>query len=182
MATTHLAQKLYDKTKLDAGVWRADLRSWVAKSAEYGFRYRGSSETALWEMARQHLRHKIPDYCDWIDKEARRVSPSKLRVDSVEQCTGAVISYSRQIRAMTMEMHARLAKLERPVDLGHWEDVDEKAILARGNFLLRSLGLDVRRSIPSRLNHVVADNPWFFAALSVISILISMASFFVAMR
>lgn len=81
---------------------------------------------------------------------------------------------------MAADMHKRLAQLDRKVDLGNWEGIDDTAIVARGGALLRSFGLDMRRSVPSRLNHLVSDHPWFSATLSVLAILISLASLIVA--
>lgn len=64
MATTHLAQKLQDKTRLDAEAWRTDIGNWAAESAENGFCYEGSSQDHLWTMARDQLKQSIPAYFD----------------------------------------------------------------------------------------------------------------------
>jgi len=182
MTTTHLAQKLYDKSRLDADAWRKDLGNWVAISAESDLSYGGSAQDHLWALARDHLKQTIPAYFDCVDEEARHVSPSRLRAESVEQCVGAIVSHARQVRSMAADMHKRLAHLDRAVDLGRWDGFDDKSIVARGDALLRSLGLGTRRSVPSRLNHLVSDHPWFFvAAMSLISLLIGLASFVAGM-
>lgn len=176
MATTPLAQRLYDKTNTDLSEFRAELAEWSLRRVGEGMAYSGSIVDAFWQHCRIHLDQKVAEYFEWIEKESRDLSPSSLRRDSADQCVGAVISYSRQVRRTAAEQNRILQHLETGVDNGRWDGVDEEFIRTRGTRLLDALGVGPGTKWTERLNHLVKDHLWFFSVVSILAFLISLAS------
>lgn len=174
MATTPLAQRLYDKTKADFSTFRGELTEWSVKQISSGLTYGGTIVDMLWQNCRTHLERKVAEYFEWIEKESRDINPSSLKRDSIDQCVGAVIGYSRQVRQTAVEKNRVLQHLGKGVDLGRWEEVDDAAIAARGKKLLGALGIGPTAKWSARLNHLVNDHAWFFGP-GIISFLISIA-------
>jgi hypothetical protein len=173
METTPLAQRLYDKASADASSFRDEIAQWQMKQANSGFVYSGSATDAFWQNCQDHLRGRIASYFEWIEIEARKSSPSTSRRDAIEQCVGAVITYASNVRRVAVEKHRVMAKLDGPVDLGRWDDIDAQAINSRGANLIAALGLGRDAKRTERLNHLVKDHPWFFNLLSVLSFAMS---------
>ena len=173
MATTPLAQRLYDKVRADESSFRNEVAVWHQRQIESGFAYGGSAVDVFWQVSRNHLRTQVAAYFEWIEKEARDVYPSALRRESIEQCVGAVVNYGRVIRRIAVEKHRIMARLTDGDDLGRWDGVDDHSIADRGAKLTAALGLGKGARISERLNHLVNDHPWFFSLLSICSFVMS---------
>ncbi len=177
MSMTPLAQRLFDKTKADGREFRDEIVSWRMNDGSNGFPYSGSTIDIFWQKHLQHLEHKISEHFEWIERESALISPTSLRRSSIEQCVGALVAYSRQVRNSAMELNRRWEGLSEPIDRGHWNDVDEKFIVRRGERLTMALGLGSGASWSSRLNHLGKDHPWFFNLLTLAAFALSVAAF-----
>jgi hypothetical protein len=141
MAMTPLAQRLHDKTKADLRSFREVNVNWFSNHVGEHCVYDGSIIDIFWQKQRLHLELKIAEYFEWIEREAQMVSHASLRLDSVTQCIGAVVSYGRQVRKTALDLNARWQSLNEPIDLGNWHDVDDAYIMRRGARLTKAMGL-----------------------------------------
>ena len=177
-----MAQRMHDKTKSDLQIFREEIVLWYSSRVDENNVYSGSLVDIFWDRHRLHLEQRIADYFEWIEREAQSVSPASLRFESVNQSVGAVVSYSRQIRNMAMDLNARWQKLPEAVDLGQWHDTDDQYITNRGAKLAGAMGLGSQALWTEKLNHLSKDNPWFFSSLlGIISIVISLTSLLIAL-
>jgi hypothetical protein len=177
MVTSPLAQRLYDKTKVDLRDFRAEAVQWHMAKVDAANVYSGTLMDVFSQNGRQHLERKVAEYFEWTEKEALAVSPSALRQESVEQCVGAIVTYRRQVRATAMELNGRWQGFSGMVEIGQWDSVNETFIIDRGAKLLSALGLGSDARWTERLNHFYKDNSWFFHTLSVAAFVISVAAF-----
>jgi hypothetical protein len=177
MAMTPLAQRLFDKTKADGREFRDEIVSWRMNDDNNGFTFSGSTADMFWQKHRQHLEQKTSEHFEWIERESALISPASLRLQSINQCVGALVTYNRQVRNTAMELNRRWEGLTEPIDRGHWNDVDEEFIVRRGERLTAALGLGSGASWPSRLNHVGKDHPWFFHLMTLAAFAMSVAAF-----
>jgi hypothetical protein len=178
MAMSPLAQRLQDKTKTDLRSFREENVNWFSNNVSEHSMYGGSLIDIFWQNEQLHLEQKIAEYFEWIEREAQTVSPASLRLDSVNQCVGAVVSYGRQVRMIASDLNARRQGLNEALDMGNWHDVNDTYIVHRGARLSIAMGLGSEAQWSERLNHLSKDNPWFFNMLSVLAIAISIAAFF----
>ena len=146
----------------------------MAKKAHTGFEYSGSASDLFLQECRTRLRVKIGDYFVWIEQEARLVTPSAFRQESVEQCIGAIVSIGRKYREITVSANARMMKIPVDNDGGSWIDLDDQAIRLRGARLIAAMGLGSDTKLTTRLNLRVADHQWFFSMLSILALAIAL--------
>lgn len=177
MTTSPLAQRLYDKTKVDLRDFRAEAVQWHMANVDTGNAYSGTLMDVFSQNGRLHLEGKVAEYFEWLEKEALAVSPSALRQESVEQCVGAIVTYGQQVRTTAMESNGRWQGFSGMMEIGQWDSVNEKFIVDRGAKLSRALGLGSGARWTERFNHLYKDNPWFFHTLSVVAFVISIAAF-----
>lgn len=177
MATSPLAQRLYDKTKMDLRDFRDEAVQWHMTNVDAHNVYSGTLMDIFSQNGRHHLESKVAEYFEWTEKEALAVSPSALRQESVEQCVGAIVTYGRQVRNTAMELHARWQGFPGLMEIGQWDSVNERFIVDRGAKLSSAMGLGSGARWTERLNHFYKDNPWFFHTLSVAAFVISVAAF-----
>lgn len=177
MAMSPLAQRLYDKTRMDLRDFRDEVVQWHLANVEAHNFYSGTLMDVFGQKCRHHLEGKVAEYFEWIEKEAPAVSPASLRYESLEQCVGTIVTYRQQVRTMAMELNGRWQGLAGMVDLGQLDGVNDKFIVDRGEKLSSALGLGSGARWTERLNHLYKDNPWFFHTLSVVAFIISIAAF-----
>lgn len=172
-----LAQRLYDKTKVDLRQHRNNIDHWhFERVNEYNL-YEGSLIEIFWDKQRIHLELKIAEYFEWIEREAQSISPTSLRLESIEQSIGVVTTYSAQVQDMAIRLNARWQKLAEPVDHGRWDDVDSSAIAKRGYRLASAMGLGASANWTAKLNNLAKDHPWFFHMLSIAAFILAVAAF-----
>jgi hypothetical protein len=177
MAMTPLAQRLFDKTKADGRQFRDEIVSRRMNDDNNGFIFSGSTADMFWQKHREHLEQKISEHFEWIERESASISPAFLRLQSINQCVGAVVTYTRQVRNTAIELNCAWEGLSKPLDRGHWDGVDKEFIVRRGERLIAALGLGSGASWSSRLNHIGKDHPWFFHLLTIAAFAISVAAF-----
>jgi hypothetical protein len=177
MGTRPLAQRLYDKSKSDLTEFRTEMGEWITIQASNGFEFSGSAVDIFWQRSQTHLQGKVAEYFEWIEKESSAISPSDLKRESIDQCVGAVVTHSRQVRRTTVEMNRRLQKLTTDVDHGSWLDTNDNSIRERGKKLLSALGLGPSERLSTKLNHFVNDQEWLPLLISIVGIIISIFGF-----
>ena len=175
-----LAQRLYDKSKSDLTAFRSEMGEWVVKQTSNGFEFSGTAVDIFWQRSQQHLQGKVAEYFEWIEKESSTIVPSELKRESIDQCIGAVVTHSRQVRQMTVAMNRRLQKISGDVDHGVWSNTDDNSILERGTKLLSALGLGSSERLTTKLNNFVNDQKWLPILISIISVGIAVAALSVA--
>ncbi|MEP7350874.1 MAG: hypothetical protein ABI668_13130 [Sphingorhabdus sp.] len=98
MATSPLAQRLYDKTQMNLRDFRDEVVQWHTAKVNAHNVYSGSLIDVFSQKCRHHVDAKVAEYFEWIEKESLAVSPAAFRQESVKQCVGAIVTYRQQVR------------------------------------------------------------------------------------
>jgi hypothetical protein len=176
MVTRPLTQRLYDKSKADLRDFRNDMADWHVNQAASGFAFSGTAVDLFWQQSQKYLELKIAEYFEWIEKESAGIMPACLRQEAIEQCVGAVASFGRSVRDMTIKKNKIFQKLKEEADHGLWLGVDDNSIRDRGTRLISALGLGSSAPISAKLNHFVSGQKWLPLMLSIIALFVSLAN------
>lgn len=161
---TRLQQRLNDRRAWFQNEWffkwhhigggePVEIDQFNGRLAHYGgIQFSGSVRDVYWESIARGLRKEIVDQFAWIEASVKGYDRS-VAVDAIDQCAGALTSFARTIRRLTIEKDRILrgdgVAFPEEQDLGHWDGSSDEEISDQAEAVKSALFPPIRSVEPT---------------------------------
>jgi hypothetical protein len=154
---TPIATRLNDRLRARRAFFADWLASWHETKRQPGARidlfngreahlagvaFSGSSSDIFWEAIVRGLRKEVIDQLSIVEAEARSYELTTA-LEAVDQSVGALISFVRAIRRLTIKKDSLLRgdgiNIPHELDAGHWDELSDESIAQLGETIKNSL-------------------------------------------